>query len=1061
MISEQNIFECALKATSEQIDCSYPVSIVSNDESQQLIRSSANVDLDFLLLFEKCSLLFSHEVMFDIFADLSCSLFSSSFKEHVYSKTMKDLLSFGTIGDYKVSFVLSRKGVAEEVADDDQIDNETADVAGIEADEMITVGDINYFLTEQYLTFKKFYSYSELVELLVQKFPSATICIFRYGQKVDYQSMKVRIINLISVAKIPVELALAKQYKLADSFLGIRYASALKNYAYSNFLSNEMCNILVNSHQIAQTFCPNCYRLAVYNTFQHSKKNIDLVLRKQSGTSSSILGYFANSVVHNVSLLGQLGEQVKNTELRVEIYFGATTVEHIRSATKALAILLNSFQLVQRSSLEVFRHFNSTRLFLSSLYAYCSSLPDSSSFLFIFYYHTFMAYLYSTCKVCPKFIESNFGLYLKNSHIDRETKKLTIEFYNEHTIQHVWGKLSDVFGTTKKSKLICANYLFLYFIEFRRQIESNPCDLKFAVEKIGSCIFENNSYNDPDNEYNTCTDSIQTILKAFSQKVGRNKLLSGILSQILSLSYATSEFVRKLEEYLRSCNFKVNYNDTVYLIGGRNNVITELSFDNCVDFGMKYSYSEFMQLYRKPKSTRTRPENIDVLYAQQLFEHFVQQIQNIGPWFHEITFMNDDLSYDAHVEDFLSFIFMSLPSDLKLRTGTVMRKFVNIFSGFSQMFRFIYVALFRYYKSDHKVSQRMSKFCERSLAFGKNTSKPEDSSYTFNRVVYFSGLFDRRGQINCIVPPFDGKLSLISRYGKSPIRQITQVCQLYSPSFQSEEMTPVSKRAKTPIEELFENSEHVNQLENFLTANSHFNTRRTVGNMQNEDSTSFDDSDSNDLSILPMFGGDVLQGSAFDTDRISSPVQSASKFHVMANDQGATIESYDATHSNSSLRIFQTEATLQLSDFEVKQNTFTSNQSADNTVQLNAKHSTGSMTDKSLSIDDRIQTELPSKANNSSVSSNAPVLSAVESNQQTGNDNEQSVNSMDFRGRLEQLFHTAEQQYIAKRLVENSITIEDIQHSSQVELKGFLMTFFQLKALEASSVSTILKKEFQ
>ena len=303
---------------------------------------------------------------------------------------MKDLLSFGTIGDYKVSFVLSRKGVADDVADDDQNDDETADVAVIEADEMTTVGDINYFLTEQHLKFKKFYSYSELVELLVQKFPSATICIYRYGQKVDYQSMKVRIINLISVAKIPVELALAKQYKLADCFLGIRYASALKNYAYSNFLSNEMCNILINSHQIAQTYSPNCYRLAIYNTFQHSKKNIDLILRKQSGTSSSILGYFANSVIHNISLLGQLGEQVKNTELRVEIYFGATTVEHIRTATKALAILLNSFQLVQRSSQEVFKHFNFTRLFLSSLFAYCSALPDPSSFFF----HFLLQYFY-------------------------------------------------------------------------------------------------------------------------------------------------------------------------------------------------------------------------------------------------------------------------------------------------------------------------------------------------------------------------------------------------------------------------------------------------------------------------------------------------------------------------------------------------------------------------------------------------------------------------------------------------------------------------------------------
>ena len=90
--------------------------------------------------------------------------------------------------------------------------------------------------------------------------------IYRYGQKVPLADLKSKIVSMLSDCHFPIEITLGNQFKLDNSFLSAYFSQSFKSYAYSNFLSNELCNLHIVNNSVAQTYHSLCFRLSLYNT---------------------------------------------------------------------------------------------------------------------------------------------------------------------------------------------------------------------------------------------------------------------------------------------------------------------------------------------------------------------------------------------------------------------------------------------------------------------------------------------------------------------------------------------------------------------------------------------------------------------------------------------------------------------------------------------------------------------------------------------------------------------------------------------------------------------------
>ena len=85
-----------------------PCESISDADRTAMMRSTNNLDVNYIRIKEMNRILVSHQSLMDLFADITVKLDPAFTKQVVYSATIKEVVTFAMVGDYKVEFVHSQ-----------------------------------------------------------------------------------------------------------------------------------------------------------------------------------------------------------------------------------------------------------------------------------------------------------------------------------------------------------------------------------------------------------------------------------------------------------------------------------------------------------------------------------------------------------------------------------------------------------------------------------------------------------------------------------------------------------------------------------------------------------------------------------------------------------------------------------------------------------------------------------------------------------------------------------------------------------------------------------------
>ena len=773
-ISEEDIFRTTLSSVTEIGHCTLAVESVNIEEKISMNRASEEMDIDYFMMKETCSVLLSKQPVVNLLADFSAEFFPRPFKERIYSATVKEILSFGKIGDYKIGIVIKEKGHTEPIFDgeeenlDENLDDITQNVSYKFIHEKLQV--INY-------TWLRGHSFLNMKDLLVEHFGELVLVIYKYGQKAPHRQLSARIISIFSDAGIPVEMALGKQYKLENYFLSAKLINEYRSYAFSNFLSNEMCNIRINNPTYAKTIAPNCYRMTLYNSLQHYKKDIDFSLTKQANATSCSLNQFQHSFAELDDKLKILSGRLPSTELRMELYFSITTMAQYNDAIHSMRSLITSFQIVKKDVVELTAYFRQRRKLLKAFFSHSKDFDDAKSLYFLFFYDKYIKFIDSSQLMTDKFLKSNCGLYIPERWLDKTSKLFTKFFYDDWTIVQVWNALKKIFDGRNDSLTVSTYYLFQYIQHFYRFIECDQDQLNYAVERIGNLLIDKETVKSSQLTWETSTLPMQPIFRLMLQKHSKNFFLKAILLKLVDFSVSTTIFLLRLEELLIKADFTVPLNNVLHSIAKDGYVTSDpTSYPKLLAFVQRTDFNEFILAIQ----SRPRPSGAqflkDLSYTESLLAAFRREIRNCEKHFLGSSVVPIMCKFSVEYEVFLSFLLNNVAVDLT-GVSNEMRKAASYFFNFPSFSLYLYAGLWKYYLSEMRIpdvlkSYILNTLCCREYKKGSNNAM-KNKRMTLSKIFYFTGRFDRKGTMEGLFLPADCRTDLMSRLGKPSHRQLS------------------------------------------------------------------------------------------------------------------------------------------------------------------------------------------------------------------------------------------------------------------------------------------------
>ena len=498
--------------------------------------AGSTVDLDYLMIQEKCNVLLGNPVLEKVFGDLSCKFFNRPIREGIYSASHKYVLSIARIGDYKVSLEHTIRGSNEDV-DDSVLNVEGTSVEhllengqGIETDarnildeedefrgnNSASLSDINEvdfksshdLVKDQNLSnindknsiscnneiqnnnqsnhqsiepksverslekrvtsilsnIKRRYlsnlSFDEFCKTMITHFNDSKIIIWKFGQKIPIRSMLQQLTWLIVDAKLSVEIALGVQARSPDSFVSAKLTDNLKQFAFSNFLTNTMCNVRINQPHVARIYSSNCYRLVVYNTFQHVKKGLNYLLSCSTNSDTVCLQEFENSFNEFYNSYCNVIERVFENEIRLETYLVVNNLNELHQAIDSVKDLLPQFKLVKIDSRDLYARLDQYGNLLRDLFSLCKSFVGIEVFHFFLFYQRFITFMDSSQRTTNLFLQANIGLAVPTLHLNLETKIVTERFFHDTGVVKTLWLLEDIFGTGELMKPIIGYIVF-------------------------------------------------------------------------------------------------------------------------------------------------------------------------------------------------------------------------------------------------------------------------------------------------------------------------------------------------------------------------------------------------------------------------------------------------------------------------------------------------------------------------------------------------------------------------------------------------------------------------
>ena len=798
-------------------------------ENDERVRLVSNVDVDYLMVMETCEILFSKPVMNNIFGDLACAFFKKPFKETIYSAKIKQVLTIGRIGEYKLSVISSSRYANSEATeeenmislnemDSDQINvSDSNEDSDIDSDNESNLDSTNVLPTNSaigitnqtneqeieddplfpadsnstksgsmlYKSIKNILqhihnsenpkpSFQELTMVLKQYFQNTVIVIWRYGQKVPYVDLKIKLVSLLQEAQIPIEIAFGVEYKLVDYFVAAKVTDSTRSFAFSNFMSNECCNLRIHNANIAKSYLKNSYRVCLYNTLQHSKKEISFLLKKDSDVKVATLAAFDPSIRNVCRSIRDLEDKIPDCKLRLEFYVQIHNIKELGETTREIPRLINEFVLCKKPNDQIIRHMNETKRCLRFLYRASKQWSAIECLPFLMFYSIFISYINSNIQLTRSFSETNYGMFLPEHWVDVARHTLTRYFFEETSVVEIWESFAAIFGNTNNGKIVGAYYYFHYYKQFQSYIGPEDIFINKIVEYLSDALSYLSCSEIPNKKHTAQQVFMEDVLRVLLKKHTQSYFLRELIQLIFENDTVNSTMVTKLVQRLITMGFKVYYDTVLYSLidlPKNGSLDQQIPWGNIKDFVNNNEYETIAALFRSKDQRILIANETLIRYCDNLYQAYLLEHIKCESHFYKHHFVNVQRKFSVVFGVFLNLLFMTYalrPNKKK----SEFKKIIDQFKNFHDFSRFVYAAGFKYAAITLNPPTTLKKFME-NKGVGKLWGKKKgEYSLTFNRILYFSGLFDRKHGEAGIYLPLGDHLCLKSRKGKLPHKHI-------------------------------------------------------------------------------------------------------------------------------------------------------------------------------------------------------------------------------------------------------------------------------------------------
>ena len=419
------VLSCFLTDVNEAANPSFVVNPLVPQEIINLEASGTIPDIDCLIFWNSAKKIFNDDENIKAYDFLKLSqaeLYKKCKLDNIYSKNFKNVFVFGRIGEYSI-------GIPNEK------DYETCEI--IENDAMfIKINGIlnqtwernNEIINIQYRSFR---------EIMIESFGDLEIVLFKHGQKTSIKDIKKILVDLILAG--PIEIAIGKEFQLGNQFLGVEFLNNFQKFLYSNFLSTRSFNLLCHDEISANFFMPESYRFAIYNTFQHIKKNIHYKLELSShlindtpNEQQRFLAIFQQAFTEKISKIASIMrlETLQRTSLRMEAYFQVESIRQLDFYIQKINKFPTEVKLTRMEPDSISALYDSALKTLRYVYSFYLVSSDFKRWIVPLYlYHRIVLGVFSLKNSRFSCGETNFNVAIKNSDFDMAYQSLNNSFF--------------------------------------------------------------------------------------------------------------------------------------------------------------------------------------------------------------------------------------------------------------------------------------------------------------------------------------------------------------------------------------------------------------------------------------------------------------------------------------------------------------------------------------------------------------------------------------------------------------------------------------------------------
>jgi hypothetical protein len=465
------------------------------------------------------------------------------------------------------------------------------------------------------------------------------------------------------------------------------------------------------------------------------------------------------------------------------MYFSLNTLSELNIGLHSLKLIPNSFDFVKCKFDNIQMHYTVSIKLTEQLFFISKDFSDSRALYFIIFFSKLISYIFSTEKMSGAFIDNNLGLFFSELTVEHASFELLPVFFEQNSFPVIFATLVNVFGCSARSKQFVSYYMCTIFDKFLSVLGRDKGIIRFLAQKIGNMIAELCSLKAEELSLPLVEQDIYTVLQALTTRFRRKKFVVEAIQYLLKSSSIYGEFLKQLSSYLQSVGFKLAFNNSLFILSENFSQRERLTIESVHNLSLKYSFSRFEKLLVKPLSELTGEERRDFNTFEQIFSLFKDEEETRAKEYLEVEteFVPLDKRLCVEKNVFARFVFLSVPTGKSVTSDSVMVKLCTFFGSVDSLARYFYVSLVRYYLPEMYTMKRIYKFTSDFFSVKRakvNSDAIDYTGMTFNRVLYFSGLFDRLYGKDGIYLPLYGKIYLKSRHGQEPHAQYTNIMDL-------------------------------------------------------------------------------------------------------------------------------------------------------------------------------------------------------------------------------------------------------------------------------------------